>query len=251
MKLVSWNVNGLRSILTKGFAEIFADFDADCFCVQETKMQPGQADVDFDGYQVFFDSAQRKGYSGTAVFARIPVKRAMRGIGRAGHDAEGRVVTLDLGEIYLVNVYAPNSQNELARLDYRLEWEAAFAEYVTTLDKEKPVVICGDLNVAHQEIDLANPKTNRKNPGFTDQERQALTDLLGKGFTDTFRLLHPDATGAYSWWSYRGGARARNVGWRIDYFLISSRLAAHVISADIHPQVLGSDHCPVSLEIKI
>lgn len=251
MKFVSWNVNGLRAIVGKGFADIFADFGADCFCVQETKLQHGQIDLQFEGYESYFDYAERKGYSGTATFTRLTPHEVRRGIGVDVHDHEGRVVTLDLGAAYLVNVYVPNSQNELARLPYRLEWERDFADYVCALDREKPVIICGDMNVAHEEIDLANPKTNRRNAGFTGEERGAMTQLLSRGFTDTFRHLHPDERGAYSWWSYRGGARARNVGWRIDYFLVSDRLAPMVREAAIHPHITGSDHCPVSVVLDI
>ena len=251
MKLVSWNVNGLRAIVGKGFADIFNAFDADCFCMQETKLQAGQIDLDFEGYKSFFDYAQKKGYSGTATYSRIEPVGDSRGIGIERHDTEGRVVTLDLGSAYLVNVYTPNSQNGLTRLDYRMDWEESFADYVCRLDSVQPVIICGDLNVAHQEIDLANPKTNRNNPGFTDQERSAMTRLLDAGFVDTYRYLHPDEKGAYSWWSYRMNARARNVGWRIDYFLISRRIAEKLVSANIHSDILGSDHCPVSIEIDL
>lgn len=251
MKLVSWNVNGLRAIVGKGFADIFNAFDADCFCMQETKLQAGQIDLDFEGYKSFFDYAQKKGYSGTATYSRIEPVGDSRGIGIERHDTEGRVVTLDLGSAYLVNVYTPNSQNGLTRLDYRMDWEESFADYVCRLDSVKPVIICGDLNVAHQEIDLANPKTNRNNQGFTDQERSAMTRLLDAGFVDTYRYLHPDEKGAYSWWSYRMNARARNVGWRIDYFLISRRIAEKLVSANIHSDILGSDHCPVSIEIDL
>lgn len=249
MKLVSWNVNGLRAVVGKGFAEIFKELDADCMCLQETKLQAGQLDLAFDGYTAYYDYAERKGYSGTVTFCRKPVLENRRGIGKAEHDREGRVVTLDLGDFYLVNVYTPNSQTGLARLEYRLEWEAAFADYVKQLDSIKPVVICGDLNVAHKEIDLTNPKSNRKNPGFTDEERNALTALLESGFTDTYRYLHPDTTGVYSWWSYRFNSREKNIGWRIDYFLISNRLVSRLKSADIHCDIMGSDHCPVSIEI--
>lgn len=251
MKFISWNVNGLRAVAGKGFREIFENFSADFFCIQETKLQEGQIDMEFDGYRSFWDYAKRKGYSGTAVFTRLEPVGTSTGIGIEAHDMEGRVVTLDMGAFYLVNVYTPNSQTELARLAYRMEWEEAFADYVCRLDKEKPVVVCGDMNVAHREIDLANPKTNRRNAGFTDEERGAMSNLLGRGFVDSFRHLHPDATGAYSWWSYRGGARARNVGWRIDYFLVSERLASKILSAEIHPEVEGSDHCPVSLVLDI
>jgi len=251
MKFISWNVNGLRAIVGKGFTEIFSDFDADFFCLQETKIQEGQINLDFEGYEAYYDYAERKGYSGTVTFTRHKPKAVTHGIGIDKHDTEGRVVTLDLGDFFLVNVYTPNSQNELARLEYRLEWEKDFADYVCELDKQKPVVICGDLNVAHEEIDLANPKTNRRNAGFTDEERSAMTALLSRGFIDTFRVLHPTQEKAYSWWSYRGGARARNVGWRIDYFIISERLAPKLVDASIHPEITGSDHCPVSIELDV
>lgn len=249
-KFISWNVNGLRAIVGKGFREIFNDFNADYFCIQETKLQEGQIDLNFDGYNSFYDYAQRKGYSGTATFWRGE-GTARCGIGIDCHDTEGRVVTLDIGPAYLVNVYTPNSQTELARLDYRLKWDSDFAEYVKKLDMEKPVIICGDLNVAHQEIDLYSPKTNRFNPGFTDQERQSMTNLLGAGFIDTYRYLHPDAEKVYSWWSYRYRSREKNIGWRIDYFIISSRLADSLASADIHGDITGSDHCPVSIVLDI
>lgn len=251
MKFISWNVNGLRAAVGKGFADIFKDFDADFFCLQETKLQEGQIDLQFDGYNSYWDYAQRKGYSGTAVFSRIEPQKFMRGIGVEEHDREGRVVTLDCGSFYLVNVYTPNAQTELARLDYRMEWEKAFADYVCSLDSEKPVIICGDLNVAHKEIDLSNPKSNRNNPGFTDQERSAFGALLQRGFVDSFRALHPDREKAYSWWSYRFNSRAKNIGWRIDYFLISERLLPHLRSAEIFPETMGSDHCPVGIELDI
>lgn len=249
MRFISWNVNGLRAILTKGFDQLFADFDADCVCLQETKMQEGQAHLAYDGYTAYYNCADRKGYSGTATVTRCPGVTCTRGIGVDRHDHEGRVLTLDLGPCYLVNVYTPNSQTELARLEYRMDWERDFADYVRGLDAVKPVVICGDLNVAHKEIDLTNPARNRRNPGFTDEERQALTDLLESGFCDTFRLLHPDATGAYSWWGYRFNSRAKNIGWRIDYFLVSKRLSDKVLRAEILDQITGSDHCPVLLEL--
>lgn len=251
MKLISWNVNGLRAVLNKGFEDVFKEMDADCFCIQETKIQPGQVDINFDGYEAYFDYAQKKGYSGTAVFTRIKPLSASKGIGHEAHDQEGRVVTLDLGPAFLVNVYTPNSQEQLRRIAYRMEWEQAFADYVAGLDRRKPVVVCGDLNVAHNEIDLANPKRNTGSAGFSPQERTAFQSLLDRGFTDTFRLLHPDRTDAYTWWSYWYKARERNVGWRIDYFLVSNRIAPFVKSAEIHPTVTGSDHCPVSLEIDI
>ncbi|MDO4319886.1 MAG: exodeoxyribonuclease III [Bacteroidales bacterium] len=251
MKFVSWNVNGLRAIAGKGFADIFKAFDADCFCLQETKLQAGQIDLDFEGYRSHFNYAERKGYSGTAIYSRLPELSVTNGIGCPEHDTEGRVITIDLGGCYLVDVYTPNSQNELARLDYRMQWETAFADYLHRLDMVKPVVVCGDLNVAHCEIDLANPSRNRRNAGFTDEERSAMSSLLACGFIDTFRHMHPDLAGAYSWWSYRGNARAKNVGWRIDYFLVSERLAPKIVKAAIHDDVVGSDHCPVSLELDI
>lgn len=251
MKLVSWNVNGLRAILGKGFEGIFREMDADCFCLQETKIQEGQVDLAFDGYESFYDYAEKKGYSGTAIFTRIKPLKAARGIGKEDHDREGRVVTLDLGPAYLVNVYTPNSQENLKRIEYRQEWEKAFADYVSGLDKEKPVIICGDLNVAHQEIDLANPKRNIGTPGFSDQERGCFSALLERGFTDTFRHLHPDKTDAYTWWSFWYKAREKNRGWRIDYFLVSDRIADKIKAAEIHPHIMGSDHCPVSLDIEI
>ena len=249
MKLVSWNVNGLRAIAGKDFAGIFAGFDADIFCVQETKIRPGQIDLQFDGYESFYSYADKAGYSGTAVFSRIPSLRQAHAIGIDRHDHEGRVTLLELDDRYLVNVYTPNSQTGLARLDYRLDWEAEFLNFIKGLDRHKPVIVCGDLNVAHKEIDLANPATNRKNPGFTDQEREAMTRFLKAGFIDTFRHLHPTTAGAYSWWSYRSNARARNVGWRIDYFLISERLLPSLREAAIYPACTGSDHCPVSIII--
>lgn len=251
MKLVSWNVNGLRAAIGKGFADIFAQFDADCFCLQETKVQAGQVDLTFDGYESYFDYAEKKGYSGTAIFTRIKPLESRLGIGVADHDREGRAVTIDLGPAYLVCVYTPNSQDGLRRLDYRLEWEKAFADYVCALDAKKPVIVCGDLNVAHKEIDLANPKSNRGSAGFSDGEREAFSALLDRGFTDSFRLLHPDAEGAYTWWSFWYKSRERNKGWRIDYFLVSNRIAPLVKAAEIHPEIMGSDHCPVSLEIDL
>lgn len=250
MRFVSWNVNGLRACLTKGFMESFRDVDADVFCLQETKMQEGQAILDLPGYKQYWNSAEKKGYSGTAVFTRIDPLDVFYGLGIEEHDHEGRVITLEFGDYYLVTVYTPNSQKELARLSYRMEWEVAFREFVCNLDKKKPVIICGDLNVAHKEIDLKNPKTNHKNAGFTDDERQKFTELLAAGFTDTFRKVYPDATGAYTWWSYLRKARANNAGWRIDYFLISSRLDDKIESATIYNEIFGSDHCPVGLELK-
>lgn len=251
MKLISWNVNGLRACLGKGFAEYFAAQDADFFCLQETKMQPGQADVPADGYRVYWSSAEKKGYSGTAVFAKREPLSVAYGMGSELHDHEGRLITLEYEGFYLVNVYTPNSQRELTRLSYRLCWEEDFRRYLQGLDARKPVVVCGDMNVAHAEIDLKNPKTNVGNAGFTPQEREAMTRLLDAGFVDTFRLLHPDATGAYSWWSYMFNARANNAGWRIDYFLVSERVKGLVREAGIDAQVMGSDHCPVTLVIDL
>ncbi len=247
MKLVSWNVNGLRACLKKGFLEHFSALDADVFCLQETKMQPGQADLDLPGYQEFWNSAEKKGYSGTAVFTRVPPLSVSYDIDDPDHVGEGRSITVEFEDFYLVTVYTPNAQDGLKRLDYRMAWEDAFRDYLLTLDQKKPVVVCGDLNVAHQEIDLKNPKSNRGNPGFSDQEREKFSQLLASGFTDTFRWLHPDLTGAYSWWSYRFHARENNAGWRIDYFLTSDRLRPRIEDASIHTDMDGSDHCPVSL----
>lgn len=251
MKFVSWNVNGLRAVRDKGFEDIFRRMDADFFCLQETKIQAGQCEVEPEGYRTHYNYALRKGYSGTAIISRDCGAQARLGIGIDEHDTEGRVITLDLGDLYLVCCYTPNSQNELARLDYRMEWDRAFADYIRRLDSEKPVVLCGDLNVAHNEIDLSNPSRNRRSAGFTDEERAGLQALLDSGFVDTFRYLHPDAREAYSWWSYRANSRARNIGWRIDYFIISERLAPRLTSAEIHADILGSDHCPVSIELSI
>lgn len=250
MRFVSWNVNGLRACLTKGFMESFRDMDADVFCLQETKMQPGQAILDLPGYKQYWNSAEKKGYSGTAVFTRVEPVEVSYGLGIEEHDHEGRVIMLEFADYYLVTVYTPNSQKELARLSYRMEWEKAFRNYVCGLDRQKPVIICGDLNVAHKEIDLKNPKTNHKNAGFTDDERQKFTELLAAGFTDTFRKVYPDVTGAYTWWSYLRKARANNAGWRIDYFLVSNRLDNQIESATIYNEIFGSDHCPVGLELK-
>ncbi|NLL40092.1 MAG: exodeoxyribonuclease III [Clostridiales bacterium] len=250
MKLISWNVNGLRACVKKGFLEYFDDVDADIFCVQETKLQEGQIELEFPEYVQFWNYARKKGYSGTAVFSKKQPLSASLGIGIEEHDQEGRVITLDYGDFYLVNVYTPNSQEQLARLDYRMKWEDDFREYITALDREKPVIICGDLNVAHTEIDLKNPKTNRKNAGFTDEEREKFSRLLESGFTDTFRYLYPDVTGAYTWWSYRFNARKNNAGWRIDYFLVSKRLNKDIDEAKIYSDIYGSDHCPVGLELK-
>ena len=251
MKLVSWNVNGLRACQGKGFAEAFKALDADIFCIQETKMQAGQLDIEFDGYLSFWNYAQKKGYSGTAVFTRVEPKNVTYGIGTEAHDQEGRVITLEFESFFFVCVYTPNSQEELKRLDYRMEWEDAFRAYLMALDNNKPVIVCGDMNVAHKEIDLKNPKTNRRNAGFTDEEREKFTLLLEAGFTDTWRHFYPDLEGVYSWWSYRFQSRQRNTGWRIDYFLSSKRLDSKLKDAKIHTEIFGSDHCPVELDIDI
>ncbi len=251
MKLVSWNVNGLRASLKKGFMDVFNSFDADLFCLQETKMEQGQAVIDLEGYKEYWNSSTvKKGYSGTAIFSKHSPIKVGYGIGMDGHDGEGRVITLGFDNFTLVNVYTPNSGEELKRLDYRMEWDDAFRAYLCQLDKSKPVIVCGDLNVAHQEIDLKNPKTNKKNAGFTPEERAKMTELLSAGFKDTFRTLYPDARDAYTWWSFRGNARANNTGWRIDYFLVSDRIMPDVASAAIHPEIAGSDHCPVSIILK-
>ena len=251
MKLLSWNVNGLRACLGKGFLDIIAELAPDIVCLQETKMQQGQTEVDLSGYREFWNSAEKKGYSGTAIFTRTVPRKDTYGIGIAEHDREGRVITLEFDSFFLVDVYTPNSQQELARLDYRMTWEDAFRDYLVRLDQEKPVIVCGDLNVAHQEIDLRNPKTNRKSAGFTDEERGKMTELLAAGFSDTFRTLYPDRTDAYTWWSFRSNARANNVGWRIDYFLVSNRLMPGIVDAMIFPEILGSDHCPVGLTLQL
>ncbi|MBR6320838.1 MAG: exodeoxyribonuclease III [Prevotella sp.] len=246
MKLISWNVNGLRACEGKGFSDVFSQLDADFFCLQETKMQQGQLDLDFPGYDSYWNYAEKKGYSGTAIFTRHKPLAVTTGIGIDEHDHEGRVVTLEMEQFFLVCVYTPNSQDELKRLDYRMRWEDDFQAYLRALDAKKPVVVCGDMNVAHEEIDLKNPKSNRRNAGFTDEERQKFSQLLAAGFTDTFRWLHPDEV-TYSWWSYRFQARQKNAGWRIDYFLVSDRLRPAVKEANIHTDILGSDHCPVEL----
>lgn len=251
MKLISWNVNGLRAAVTKGFMESFNELDADIFCLQETKLQPDQISLELPGYEQYWNSAVKKGYSGTAVFTRIKPLSVTNGIGIEEHDQEGRVITAEYDNFYLVCCYTPNSQRELARLEYRMTWEDAFRNYLLELDKKKPVILCGDLNVAHQEIDLKNPKTNRKNAGFSDEERAKMTELLGAGFTDTFRHLYPDVIEQYSWWSYMGKARERNTGWRIDYFITSKRLDDKIQEAKIHQQIFGSDHCPVELVIDL
>ena len=249
MRFISWNVNGLRACEGKGFSGAFARLDADFFCLQETKMQEGQLDLRFDGYKSYWNYAEKKGYSGTAVFTRHEPLAVSYGIGVDEHDHEGRVITLEMEDFYLVTVYVPNSQDGLRRLDYRMRWENDFLAYVKRLDGRKPVVICGDMNVAHEEIDLKNPKTNRRNAGFTDEERARFTALLASGFTDTFRRLYPD-TVTYSWWSYRFRAREKNAGWRIDYFIVSDRLAGRLVDAKIHTGILGSDHCPVELDLR-
>ena len=251
MKLVSWNVNGLRACAGKGFLDSVALLGAEIVCVQETKMHRDQADICPDGFTGYWNSAEKKGYSGTATFTTAPVLGESHGMGLPDHDREGRVLALELDAFTLVNVYTPNSQRELARLDYRMEWDDAFRAYLKKLDRKKPVVVCGDLNVAHEEIDIKNAASNRRNAGFTDEERGKMTELLAAGFVDTFRALHPDAAGAYTWWSFRANARANNVGWRIDYFLVSSRLMDRVRGAAIHPSVAGSDHCPVSLDLDV
>ena len=247
MKLISWNVNGLRACVGKGFMDFFHEVDADFFCLQETKMQAGQLELDLPGYHQYWNSAEKKGYSGTAIFSKQEPLRVSYGLPQEEHNHEGRVITLELENFYLVTVYTPNSQDGLARLDYRMQWEDDFRSYLLELDKKKPVIVCGDLNVAHQEIDLKNPKTNRKNAGYTDEERGKMTTLLESGFTDSFRYFYPDAAGIYSWWSYRFKAREKNAGWRIDYFLVSNRLQPQLEGAKIHTEVFGSDHCPVEL----
>ncbi|MBC1335398.1 exodeoxyribonuclease III [Listeria booriae] len=249
MKLISWNVNGLRAAEKKGFMEYFRTVDADIFCLQETKLQEGQIELDLSGYHDYWNYAVKKGYSGTAIFSKIEPLTVTYGLDIEEHDQEGRVITLEFPEFYMITVYTPNSQNELKRLDYRMSWEDAFLNHLKKLDAIKPVVVCGDLNVAHQEIDLKNPKTNRKNAGFSDEERGKFSDLLAAGFTDSFRHLYPELEGAYSWWSYRMNARARNTGWRIDYFVVSNRIAPNIVEAAIHADILGSDHCPVELDI--
>ena len=250
MKLISWNVNGLRACVGKGFEESFKMMDADFFCLQETKMQEGQLDLNFDGYRSYWNYADKKGYSGTAIYTKHEPISVAYGIGIDEHDHEGRVITLEMENFFLVTAYVPNSQEGLKRLDYRMRWEDDFLAYLKRLDEKKPVIVCGDLNVAHKEIDLKNPKTNRKNAGFTDEEREKFTHLLSQGFIDTFRYFYPDTTDAYSWWSYRFRAREKNAGWRIDYFVVSERLAEKIEGATIHNQVFGSDHCPVELTLR-
>ncbi|MPM99791.1 Exodeoxyribonuclease [bioreactor metagenome] len=250
MKLISWNVNGLRACMNKGFQDFLANSGADIFCVQETKMQKGQAEFDFPGYEEYWNSAEKKGYSGTAIFTKIKPLSVSYDMGIAEHDQEGRIITAEFDDFYLINVYTPNSQRELARLDYRMQWEDAFRTYVKQLDEKKPVIICGDLNVAHKEIDLKNFKTNHKNAGFTDEERAKMTQLLEAGFIDSFRHLYPDKEGIYSWWSYMFKAREKNAGWRIDYFVVSNRLADRISDSLIYTDIMGSDHCPVGLILK-
>lgn len=251
MKFVSWNVNGIRACLNKGFTEFFNTIQADIFCIQESKMQEGQADIDMPGYHMYMNSAEKKGYSGTVLYSKKQPISIAYGINIEEHDHEGRVITAEYDNFYMVTVYTPNSKDELLRLDYRMIWEDAFREYLLTLHEKKPVIVCGDMNVAHQEIDLKNPKTNRRNAGFTDEERNKMTTLLHAGFVDTYRYLYPDQKDVYSWWSYRFKAREKNAGWRIDYFLVSEQLARHIKAASIHTDVFGSDHCPVSLELDI
>lgn len=250
MRLISWNVNGLRAAVKKGFMDSFNALDADIFCLQETKLQAGQIELDLPGYHQYWCYAEKKGYSGTAVFSRVEPISVTYNLGYPEHDSEGRVITCEFEDFYLVCVYTPNSQNELKRLDYRMTWEDAFRAHLMELDRRKPVIACGDMNVAHEEIDLKNPSTNHMNAGFTDQERGKMTELLSSGFTDSFRYLYPDARDAYSWWSFRAASRERNVGWRIDYFLCSDRLRERIADAFIRPEIMGSDHCPVGLDLK-
>ena len=250
MKLISWNVNGLRACVNKGFLDFFKEIDADIFCIQESKLQEGQITLDLEGYHQYWNYAEKKGYSGTAVFTREEPISVSYGIGMEEHDREGRVITLEYPEFYLVTVYTPNSQNELARLPYRMQWEEDFLAYLKKLEENKPVIFCGDLNVAHKEIDLKNPKTNRKNAGFTDEEREKFSQLLDAGFIDTFRYFYPEQEGIYSWWSYRFKAREKNAGWRIDYFCVSECLKEKLQDAKIHTEIMGSDHCPVELDIR-
>ena len=251
MKLISWNVNGLRACVQKGFLDIFKELNADMFCIQESKLQEGQISLELEGYHQYWNYAIKKGYSGTAIFTRREPMSVAYGIGIEEHDQEGRVITLEFAEFYLVTVYTPNSQSELARLDYRMRWEDAFLSYLKGLEEKKPIVFCGDLNVAHEEIDLKNPKTNRKNAGFTDEERGKFSTLLGQGFIDTYRYFYPDQEGIYSWWSYRFQARKKNAGWRIDYFCVSESLKEKLVDAKIHTEIMGSDHCPVELDIDL
>lgn len=251
MKFISWNVNGLRACMQKGFMDVFHDLDADLFCLQETKLQQGQIQLDLPEYRQFWNYAEKKGYSGTAIFAKQEPLSVTNGIGVPELDTEGRLITVEFDKFFFVTCYTPNAQRGLTRLDHRLRWDQAFRDYLSQLDQSKPVIVCGDLNVAHQEIDLKNPKTNRGNAGFSDEERESFTQTLACGFTDSFRYLHPDTTGAYSWWSYMYHARENNAGWRIDYFLVSDRLRDKIIATPIYPDIMGSDHCPVGLEIEI
>ena len=251
MKFISWNVNGLRACVTKGFLDFFNEIDADIFCIQESKLQEGQIDLELEGYYQYWNYAEKKGYSGTAIFTKKEPETVSYGMGIEEHDREGRVITLEYPEFYFVTVYTPNSQNELARLDYRMKWEEDFLAYLKKLEEKKPVVFCGDLNVAHKEIDLKNPKTNRRNAGFTDEEREKFTQLLNAGFIDTFRYFYPDQEQIYSWWSYRFKAREKNAGWRIDYFCVSDTLKDKLEDAKIHTQIMGSDHCPIELDISL
>ncbi len=250
MKLISWNVNGLRACLQKGFMEFFKEMDADIFCLQETKLQEGQHDLDLPGYHQYWNYAEKKGYSGTALFSKREPISVSYGIGCSEHDHEGRVITVEFENLYVVTVYTPNSQRELARIEYRMEWEAAFLQYILELEKKKPVIFCGDLNVAHQEIDLKNPKTNHNNAGFTDRERECFTRVLDSGYVDSFRKLYPDLTDVYSWWSYMFHAREKNSGWRIDYFVVSKEIEDRILDSKIHTMVMGSDHCPVELTLQ-
>lgn len=249
MKLISWNVNGIRACVQKGFEDFFKEIDADIFCIQESKMQEGQLELSLEGYHQYWNYAQKKGYSGTAIFSKEKALSVTKGMGIEEHDTEGRVITLEYDKFYMVTVYTPNSKRELERLDYRMVWEDAFRDYLKGLEKKKPVIVCGDMNVAHQEIDLKNPKTNHKNAGFTDEEREKFSRLLEAGFIDTFRYFYPDQTDSYSWWSYMFRAREKNAGWRIDYFLVSACLKDYLQDAKIHAEVLGSDHCPVELDV--
>ena len=249
MKLISWNVNGIRACLNKGFADVFKQLDADIFCIQETKCQQEQVELEFEGYTSYWNSAEKKGYSGTAIFTKQKPLNVTYGIGIEEHDKEGRVITLEFEKFYMVDIYTPNSKRELERLEYRQIWEDEIRKYLLKLNETKPVIMCGDLNVAHKEIDLKNPKTNRHNAGFTDEERKKMTELLDAGFTDSFRYLYPDKENAYSWWSYMGHAREKNVGWRIDYFIVSKSIENEIKEATIYPEIVGSDHCPVGLEI--
>lgn len=251
MKFISWNVNGIRACVQKGFLDFFKEIDADIFCIQESKMQEGQLELELEGYYQYWNYAIKKGYSGTAIFTKKEAISVNYGIGMKEHDQEGRVITLEYENFYIVTVYTPNSQEKLARLDYRMEWENVFKDYLKKLEENKPVILCGDLNVAHKEMDLKNPKTNRKNAGFSDEERGKFTELLSAGFVDTFRYFYPDLEGVYSWWSYRFRAREKNAGWRIDYFLVSKSLEEKLVDAKIHTEVFGSDHCPVELEIAL